>query len=475
MGTGYRKLNELHSRDERFEFSRMMSMSDLSKLPSVDKLLSAQSVMRLIALYGRPLTLGALRHTLDQVRLQMRRGGDLPKMEKMIALADETIQRWTTPTLIPVINGSGVIIHTNLGRAPLSKATMDAMVDIAQGYSNLEYDLDKGRRGSRLVHAEELLVRLTGAEAALVVNNNAAGVLLTLTALSKRRRVLISRTQLVEIGGGFRIPDVMAQSGAKLVEIGTTNRVHLRDYQQAIDEQPIKLVMRAHRSNFAIIGFHTEPGLEEVVRVAHAAGIPVVEDLGSGTLVETAQFDLSHEPTVQETLAAGADLVTFSGDKLLGGPQAGLIVGRADLVKKLKSHPLARAIRADKLALSALSATLLHYLKDEALLEIPVWRMISAHEEVLQDRVANWIKQIGIGTAVQGESAVGGGSLPGQTLPTILLALEDPSPVRLLAKLRDGNPPVIARIQDDRVVIDPRTILPEQDEPLLSRLKLLFT
>jgi L-seryl-tRNA(Ser) seleniumtransferase len=443
-------------------------MTDLSNLPSIDKLLGMPSTARLIDQFGRPLTLDALRYAVDGVRSQMLAGGALPDIDAIISRVERVIRDWTAPTLKPVINGTGVVIHTNLGRAPLSSAALQAVKEIAQGYSNLEYELDKGGRGSRLVHAGELLVRLTGAEAAMAVNNNASAVLLALTALSKRRRVLISRTQLVEIGGGFRIPDVMAQSGAKLVEIGTTNRVHLRDYQQAIDEQPIKLVMRAHRSNFAIIGFHTEPGLEEVARVAHAAGLPLVEDLGSGTLIDTTPFGLSHEPTVQESLAAGADLVTFSGDKLLGGPQAGLIVGRADLVKKLKSHPLARAIRADKLALSALSATLLHYLKDEALKQVPVWRMISAAQGSLADRVSSWISDLGFGCPVTGESAVGGGSLPGQTLPTTLLALDDRSPDRLLTKLRAADPPVIARISDDRVVIDPRTVLPEQDQVLIS-------
>jgi L-seryl-tRNA(Ser) seleniumtransferase len=445
-------------------------MTDLRNLPSVDKLLGTQPAARLIADFGRPLTLDALRFTLENTRNDMRKGGSLPEIGLILNRAEETISGWTAPTLKPVINGTGVIIHTNLGRAPLSSAAIQAMSEVAKGYSNLEYNLDRGQRGTRLVHAEELLVRLTGAEAALVVNNNAAAVLLCLTALAKRRRVLISRTQLVEIGGGFRIPDVMIQSGAKLVEIGTTNRVHLRDYQQAIDEQPIKLIMRAHRSNFAIIGFHTEPGLDEVAQVARAESIPLVEDLGSGTLIETENFGLSHEPTIQESLASGADLVTFSGDKLLGGPQAGLIVGRADLVKKLKSHPLARAIRADKLALAALSATLTHYLRDETLREIPVWQMIAATEGELRDRVSRWVELIGEGNAVQGESAVGGGSLPGQTLPTTLLALGGADPNRLLASLRETDPPVIARIQNDRVVIDPRTVLPKQDPILVSTL-----
>lgn len=442
-------------------------MTDLRDIPSVEQLLQTTAAYTLVAEYGRPLTLDAIRSTLDQVRSQLRQGQNLPSQERILEQAGTTLLDWTRPTLVPVINASGVVIHTNLGRAPLSRAAIQAMAEVAHGYSNLEYDLARGRRGSRLVHAETLLIRLTGAEAALVVNNNAAAVLLALTGLARRRRVLIARTQLVEIGGGFRIPDVMVQSGAKLVEIGTTNRVHLRDYQLAIEEQPIQLVMRAHRSNFAIIGFHTEPELAEVARVAHAAGLPLVEDLGSGTLLDTAPYGLAHEPTVQEAIQAGADLVTFSGDKLLGGPQAGILVGRADLVDKLKRHPLARAIRADKLALAALSATLVHYLKDEALDQVPVWRMISAQEETLAERVSHWQGKLGVGEILPGESAVGGGSLPGQTLPTRLLAFQAPNPTRFLSELRSANPPLIARVQDDRVLLDPRTVLPEQDETLV--------
>jgi L-seryl-tRNA(Ser) seleniumtransferase len=439
-------------------------VSDLRNLPSIDQLLNSQEGLSLTAEYGRPLTVNALRATLQGVRQSFRPGGTVPDEVALLSSAADLLNQWTSPTLIPVINASGVIIHTNLGRAPLSQAAINALQSVARGYSNLEYDLDKGQRGSRRVHAQELLVRLTGAEAALVVNNNAAAVLLCLTTLARGRRVLIARTQLIEIGGGFRIPDVMAQSGAKLVEIGTTNRVHLHDYQQAIDQHPIHLVMRAHRSNFAILGFHTEPGLEEVAQVTHAAGIPLVEDLGSGTLIDTAPFGLGHEPTIQESLARGADLVTFSGDKLLGGPQAGLIVGRKALVDRLKKHPLARAIRADKLALSALSATLNHYLKDEALTEIPIWRMISASEEELRRRVHQWATGIEMGQVLSGESTVGGGSLPGQTLPTAVLALQVPNPTRFLANLRGLTPPVIARIQEDRVILDPRTVLPEQDD-----------
>jgi L-seryl-tRNA(Ser) seleniumtransferase len=295
--------------------------------------------------------------------------------------------------------------------------------------------------------------------------------MLVLTALARRRAVVIARSQLVEIGGGFRIPDVMKQSGARLVEVGTTNRVHLSDYEAALEEKPT-VFLRAHRSNFQIVGFTSEPELSEISEVAHRAGLVMVDDLGSGTLIDTARYNLGHEPMVQESLAAGADLVCFSGDKLLGGPQGGIIIGRADLVNKLKKHPLARAIRADKLVLSALSATLLHYLKDEAEREIPIWRMIAASSEDLQARAQGWVESIGVGEVLPGESTVGGGSLPGETLPTYLVALKVGSQKRFLEALRQAQPPIIARTQEERVQFDPRTVLPEQDEELLAGIRL---
>jgi L-seryl-tRNA(Ser) seleniumtransferase len=444
-------------------------MTSLRDLPSVDQLLQVPQTQEWVAAYGRPLTVDAIRCVLDEVRRNYSTQTRIPGQEELLDRSCQMLLEWTAPTLKPVINASGVILHTNLGRAPLSKQAIQAVVEVAVGYSNLEYDLDKGKRGSRLVHSEALLCRITGAQAALVVNNNASAVLLALTVLARRRKVVIARSQLVEIGGGFRVPDVMKQSGARLVEIGTTNRIHLSDYENALEENPA-IFLRAHRSNFRIMGFTSEPDLEEVARVAHRAGIPLVDDLGSGSLLDTARFGLGHEPTVQESLAEEADLVCFSGDKLLGGPQAGIIVGRSDLVARLKKHPLARAIRADKLCLAALSATLLHYLKDEAESEIPIWRMISAPVDELQARVRSWINHLGQGEAVPGESTVGGGSLPGETLPTFLLALKLHSPNRVFARLRRCDPPVIARLQDDLVLLDPRTILPEQEESLLSAL-----
>ncbi len=373
-----------------------------------------------------------------------------------------------------MINATGVILHTNLGRAPLSKEAALAMQQAAVNYASLEYNLESGQRGSREVHAEALLTHLTGAEAALVVNNNAAAVLLALSALAKRRAVIISRTQLVEIGGGFRVPDVMKQSGARLVEVGATNRVHLSDYCNAIEESMPALVLHAHSSNFKLIGFTSEPTLAEVIDAAHQKDVPFLDDLGSGTLLDTAAFGLSHEPTVQESLAAGADLVCFSGDKLLGGPQAGIIVGKKALVQKLKKHPLARAVRADKLCLAALSATLLHYLKDQAVSHIPVWQMISQSAEDIQKRAERWQKTLGRGQLVDGLSTVGGGSLPEETLPTTLLVLDLPKPNDLLARLRCGDPPVIGRIESNRAAFDPRTVLPDQEETLLAQINALF-
>ncbi len=446
-------------------------MSRLRDLPSVDQLLQLPLVTGWIADYGRPQTLDALRQSLEQARHGYADTSQIPSQEDLLQQALQILEDWSTPSLHPVLNATGVILHTNLGRAPLSQAAIQAIRDVSAGYSNLEFDLDKGIRGSRLVHAESLLKRLTHADAALVVNNNAAAVLLVLSACARRRKVVISRTQLVEIGGGFRIPDVMKQSGAQLLEVGTTNRVHLDDYQAAIDEGSPALIMHAHRSNFRLTGFTSEPELAELAAIAHHAGLPLVDDLGSGALLDTSRFGLGHEPTVYESLAAGADLVCFSGDKLLGGPQAGVVLGKADLVARLKKHPLARAIRADKLCLAALSATLLHYLKDEALQAIPIWRMISAPEVGLQQRAEAWKAALGEGEVISAQSTVGGGSLPDESLPTCALALSVRSPNRLLERLRQCQPPVIARLEADRVILDPRTILPEQDQTLISAIR----
>jgi L-seryl-tRNA(Ser) seleniumtransferase len=446
-------------------------MSSLRSLPSVDQLLQKPVVISWINKYGRPLSLEALRQTLDEAREEYRKTKDTPSQDKLLERAHVLLQFWVSPSLQTVINATGVILHTNLGRAPLSPSAIKAIQNVSIGYSNLEYDLHAGQRGSRLVHAESLLTRLTHTEAALVVNNNAAAVLLVLSALAKRRAVIIARSQLVEIGGGFRIPDVMKQSGAHLHEVGTTNRVHQSDYQSAIEDVSPALILHAHRSNFRITGFTSEPTLAELAEIAHQAGISLVDDLGSGALLDTAQFGLGHEPMVSESLTSGADLVCFSGDKLLGGPQSGIIIGKADLITRLKKHPLARAIRADKLCLAALSATLLHYLKDEAITEIPIWRMIAALSETLRKRVQNWVNILGIGEVIESQSTIGGGSLPDETLPTFVLALSVHSPNNTLEHLRTCQPPVIARLEAGKVIFDPRTIMPEQENDLLSAIR----
>ena len=452
-------------------------MTTLRSLPSVERLLQTRTAAELIARYGRPLTLDALREELADIRARAKPllaadDGPVrtPTIEEILASAEARLHDWTAPTLIPVINATGVILHTNLGRAPLSLAALRAMDAVGRGYSSLAFDPEKGSRGSRLIHAEAILKELTGAEAALVVNNNASALLLILSALARRKEVVIARTQLVEIGGGFRIPDVMKQSGARLTEIGTTNRVHLEDYEEVLTKST-GLVMRAHRSNFKIIGFTEEPELAQTVEVAHAAGVPVVDDLGSGSLIDTARYGLAHEPTVGESLAAGVDLVCFSGDKLLGGPQAGIILGRSDLIAKLRKHPLARAVRADKTCLAGLSATLMHYLLDEAEREIPIYRMLSLTIKQVKGRADAWRLEIGRGSVIEGESTVGGGSLPGESLPTFLLALETRSVEKFLKTLRSQNPPIIARTENDRVLLDPRTVLPEQEGALLVGIK----
>ena len=448
-------------------------MTSLRDLPSIEQLL--QGATHLIEEYGRPLTLDALRLTLDETRARFKTDPEtvLPSTDLILDLAESHLAAWTTSTLLPVINATGVILHTNLGRAPLSSATIKAMNDVALNYSNLEYDLSKGRRGSRLIHAESVLHKLTGAEAALVVNNNASAVLLVLSALANKKNVVIARSQLVEIGGGFRVPDVMKQSGAKLVEVGTTNKIRLSDYKDAIAEKTA-LVMRAHRSNFKIVGFTEEPELKEIVDVAHKANVAVVDDLGSGALIDTAKYGLAHEPTVQESLAAGVDIVCFSGDKLLGGPQAGIIIGKKDLVDRIKKHPLARAVRADKTCLAGVTATLTHYLKEEAEREIPIVRMMSLSAEQVKVRCEAWREALGVGEVFKSESTVGGGSLPEESMSTFVLALNVKSPDKFLKKLREANPPVVARVEEEKIFLDPRTVFEEQDAKLISTLRSLL-
>jgi L-seryl-tRNA(Ser) seleniumtransferase len=446
-------------------------MPDLSDLPSIDQLLKDKKVQDLIKIHGRQLTLHALRDVLEECRSAvLNRGASLPNQDEIISRTQDLLMEWLSPTLFPLINATGVILHTNLGRAPLSKETRSAISEVSAGYSNLEFNLQTGKRGKRSEHASKILTLLTGAEGGFVVNNNAGAVLLILSALAHGKNVLVSRTQLVEIGGGFRIPDVMRQSGANLIEIGTTNRVHLYDFENALKTGDIALVLMAHHSNFKLIGFHSEPALKEVVAIAHQFQVPILHDIGSGALFDTAEYGLAHEPTVYESIAAGFDLISFSGDKLLGGPQAGIIIGKEALLKPIRTHPIARAIRADKITLAGISATLIHYLKGEATLKIPVWQMISRPLHSIETSANNWRDYLGAGEVIQGRSTVGGGSLPTEEMPTFLLALSPRKPDRLLSALRTLNPPIIARIENDQVLFDPRTVLPEQEAVMLRNL-----
>ena len=428
-------------------------------LPSVDRLL-ADERLRPLGEGERPVVTELARQALETARTAVAAGRPAPTedqlVESVLGLAEVVLR----PSLRLVINATGVIIHTNLGRAPLSEDAIAAMVAVSGGYSNLEFDLEAGERGSRFVHLEPLLRQLTGADAAMAVNNNASALLLALSSLAPDREVIVSRGQAVEIGGGFRIPDVMRQSGARLVEVGTTNRTYLRDYEAALTPDTAA-IMRVHASNFRIIGFTETPAINDLARLAHEHDLLLLDDLGSGCILDTTQFGLAPEPTVQDSMAAGVDLAMFSGDKLLGGPQAGIIIGRRELVERLRRHPLARAVRMDKASIAALTATLLHYLRGEALEKLPVWRMIAAPLAEVQRRARRWARGIGEpAKVVDGRSMIGGGSLPEESLPTKLVAIAgDGGYVSDLARrLRQGDPPIVARIERDALLLDPRTV-----------------
>jgi L-seryl-tRNA(Ser) seleniumtransferase len=449
--------------------------SELRRLPSVDKLISEERIRQLREIYAHDLIMDVVRQQLEESRLAIMRGVSCPSSDEIVDSICSRLQALAQPSMRPVINASGVILHTNLGRAPLSKEATAAMELVAADYCNLEFDLDSGARGSRNVHVEQLLCQLTGAEAALAVNNNASAVLLALTALAKRKEVIVSRGHAVEIGGGFRVPDVMRQSGAKLVEVGTTNCTYIYDYEQAISPSTAAL-LRVHTSNFRVEGFVHSIALEEMAALGKKRGLPLFDDLGSGCFLDTTVYGLAPEPMVQQSIALGVDLVFFSGDKLVGGPQAGIIVGKRLFVDKLKKHPLARALRIDKIRLAGLAATLVHYLKGEALGKIPVWRMISMPVDEVERRARLWAQALGdLAKVIEGETMIGGGSLPGSTLSTRLVAVGDKEGRKNLAQslargLRHNEPPVIGRINGDVLLLDPRTVLPEKDEAVLSAL-----
>jgi L-seryl-tRNA(Ser) seleniumtransferase len=411
---------------------------ELRDLPSVDEL--ARGV-------DDPLAIAAARTVLDHAREEIRAGADPGDLGARVR---EELTAARAPSLRRVLNATGVIVHTNLGRAPLAEEALAQVVEAARGYSNLELDLREGSRGSRQDHVAAILRRLTGAGAALVVNNNAAAMLLALAALAEGREVIVSRGELIEIGDGFRIPDVLAHSGARLVEVGSTNRTRARDYEKAVRAETA-LILRVHQSNFRVVGFTELPRIEELAAVARRAGVPLLDDLGSGVLASNSLLQADGEPSARDSLAAGADLVCFSGDKLLGGPQAGIIVGRGELIERLRRHPLQRAVRADKLTLAALEGTLRVYL--DAPERIPVLRMLHEDSAGVRARAERLAALIG-GTVEETVGRVGGGALPLAELPSFACAIEE----SLAAPLREGEPPVIGIVRDGKLLLDCRTL-----------------
>ena len=447
-------------------------------LPSVDNVLATPQVASMVASFSRQWVVELVRSELDHARERIRQGEEAAGLDELAALVCQRADDVVRAEPRRVINATGVVIHTNLGRAPLSKAAMQAADEAAFGYSNLEFDLESGRRGSRQAQLESLLRQITGAEAALAVNNNASAVLLGLLALAAGREVIVSRAEAVEIGGGFRVPDVLRQSGATLVDVGTTNRTYLRDYEDATTGDTAAY-LKVHASNFRVEGFTAEVGMRELADLGDRMGVAVLHDVGSGSLLPTEKYGLVHEPMPQESVSAGMGLAFFSGDKLLGGPQAGIVVGRRDLVSPLARHPLARAVRIDKLSLASLTATLVHYLKGEAEREVPVWRMISATPDEIRQRAEQWRSRLsGSYDVCESRSAIGGGSLPGETLPTWVLALDasnTPGGAEgVMQRLRVNQPPVVARVEDERVLFDPRTVGPDEDSDLLPALQSLI-
>jgi len=440
------------------------------RLPAVEALLAEPDIAALVAAHPRSVVVRAVRETIEGARTT---GGAAPA-EGWGAAVLARVHRLAAPSLEPVINATGVVLHTNLGRAPLAGPAIAAMARIAGSYSNLEYDLTRGTRGSRHGLCRDLLVELTGAPDALVVNNAAGALLVALSALARDGAAIVSRGELVEIGGAFRIPDIMARSGAKLVEVGTTNRTHRKDYEAALTPDA-RLLLKVHRSNFQVTGFTTEVPATELAELARAQGVASLYDLGSGLLLDLAPWGLSGEPGVREGLASGVDAVVFSGDKLLGGPQAGILLGARAAIDACRKDPLARAVRSDKFTLAALEATLALYRDPErARMEIPVLRMLT--EDVAQIRRRGEALQQGVGKdadLVGGESEVGGGSFPGAKLPTWLVRLTPRhlTPDTLSARLRDGEPPIIPRIAGDHVLLDPRTIFPEQLETVAGAVR----
>ena len=454
-------------------------------LPSVDELLHRPALEPSLARYGHAATTDAARAVLEQLRQaissdRLDERGTAAAIEALPALVENQLSESLGYSLRPVINATGVILHTNLGRAPLSQEALRHIGEIARGYSNLEFDVATGERGKRDSHIDRLFARLLKTDerevSTIIVNNNAAAVLLSLNALAEGGEVIVSRGELVEIGGSFRIPDVMAKSGAVLREVGTTNRTRIADYEAAITDQT-KLLLRVHRSNFQIVGFVEQPSLEEMVLLGRKHGIPVMEDLGSGDLFDLRRVGVHGEPTIHASVRAGVDVITYSGDKLLGGPQAGLISGNRELVTKIRSNPLFRAVRVDKMFYAALEATLLAYLREDYD-SIPTLRMMRVSSDELRNRTEHLMRKLHIACpqlhieVVESRSVIGGGSAPGSTLPSHVVAVSSASlsTDAIAEKLREWTTPIIARVEDGRVLLDLRTVTPEQEQALMEAL-----
>jgi len=464
--------------------SQQLRQKYLSQIPNVDHILCKPEMVHLTNRYPRGIILEAVRRGLDHLRQTIITAPDPAKLDETIFSFEHLLPQFmaemesqVNPSLRRVVNATGVVIHTNLGRSLLHEGAIEHIAGVSRHYSNVEFDLAQGTRGSRYVHVEEILCRLTGAEAALVVNNNAAAVMLVLNTLAAGREVIVSRGQLVEIGGAFRIPDVMKRSGAILREVGTTNRTHLSDYEGPIDEQTA-LILKVHTSNFRILGFTSEVGLRELAELAHSRGLPVMEDLGSGCLIDLTKYGLDREPTAGEAIKEGADIVTFSGDKLLGGPQAGIILGKREYIERIKVNPLNRALRIDKLTLAGLESTLLLYLdEDRAAKEIPTLRMLTYSQDELRRKAQRLFRKIrariptGLRIAVRDDlSQVGGGAYPVQSLPTRVITLKPDkgSAHQLEKRLREGKPPIIARLSKDEVLLDVRTIGDDEGDLIVA-------
>ncbi|UCE97247.1 MAG: L-seryl-tRNA(Sec) selenium transferase [Dehalococcoidia bacterium] len=452
--------------------SSAVNNKELRKLPSIEKILEAPEIQPEIDRYSRNLVTQAAQTVIKKARRQIVEGFACPTVEKLFEeIKFFLIKEWPG-FLNPVINATGIIIHTNLGRAPLSGSVLEAVSKVSGNFSNLEYDLLAGKRGSRAKEVEKLLCQLTGSESALVVNNNAAAVLLVLIVLARNKEVIVSRGELVQIGGGFRVPDIMEQSGVRLVEVGTTNQTYIKDYEQAIDTKSA-LLLKVHQSNFIIKGFTHSVEIRELKALGQKHNLPVVYDLGSGAMLNTEDYIEAHEPTVQEALVDGSDIVCFSGDKLLGGPQSGIILGDKPSIDKMRKHPLMRVIRIDKMTATALAATLKHYLQKEAVEKIPVWQMIAANLEEIESRAQFVVKKLGAAgikaSVINGKSMVGGGSLPDQSLPTRLVAIKPQYSLEdFTHQLRLATPPLLGRVEGEQYLIDMRTVVPTMDADLVE-------